>query len=111
MAHGSDAEIECQDGEATSLRSLFGLLGPSAAPALRGKPKIFLVQACRVGEESALLLDPPATDRCGAVPLGDCAAPPAEEPPPARRSELCDDHDFLWGYATTAGGLAYRGAL
>lgn len=42
MGHGVGGQLECQDGEATSLRGCFGLLAD--APALQGKPKICLVQ-------------------------------------------------------------------
>ena len=45
MAHGHGARLECQDGNTVSLRHLFRLLAPAEAPALRGKPKLFLVQA------------------------------------------------------------------
>ena len=54
MGHGHSAHLECQDGRTVSLRGLFGLLAPAAAPALRGKPKVWLVQACRSGERPVL---------------------------------------------------------
>ena len=57
MGHGHSAHLECQDGRTVSLRGLFGLLAPAAAPALRGKPKVWLVQACRSGERPVLSVE------------------------------------------------------
>mmetsp|Transcript_41124 Transcript_41124/g.56041 ORF Transcript_41124/g.56041 Transcript_41124/m.56041 type:complete len:203 (-) Transcript_41124:145-753(-) len=108
MAHGYDATITCQDGQFASLRSLFGLLSPSAAPFLRAKPKIFLVQACRLGE-TPTLVHPPMSGRRGATDRYDDTSQASCGPPEARN--LCEEHDFLWGYATTSGAVAYRGAL
>ena len=132
MAHGHGSSIEGQDGSSVSLGSLFGLLAPSAAPALEGKPKIFLVQACRKGEPPVLTLAQPqvetgsaeevqmaedgahrrmkqAAQRSGrSGPEIDTSAPSADTKSPR---QLCEEHDFLWGYATTGNHVAYRGAL
>lgn len=139
MAHGRDASLECQDGRRVPLRRLFGLLAPAAAPALQGKPKVFLIQACRRGEAPVL------EHAGGGAGSGELGGTASGEPPCAtsdvqsgrtagavdddsgvctddssRKGEcpsavathpLCEEHDFLWGYAATAGTVAYRGAL
>ena len=46
MAHGSERQLECQCGGEVPTAALFRALNSKAAPALVGKPKIFLVQAC-----------------------------------------------------------------
>ena len=50
MAHGHEKRIECQDGTELPLTRIFGFLSTAAAPKLVGKPKVWLVQACRRGE-------------------------------------------------------------
>ena len=154
LAHGRQASVECQDGRYVPLRSLFGRLAPAQAPALTGKPKIFLVQACRNGEAPALDAvastfrgegtgggagcdsedshsnhvghpHDDADDYRGSLEEASVWSEASEEDAPDKvlsasdsnlcepepRRQLCEEHDFLWGYATTPGSVAYRGAL
>ena len=161
MAHGSEAALLAQDGRRSSLRRLFGALAPRAAPELEGKPKVFLIQACRRGEASMLSVDAGDATRSGeagtrsihSVLLGaqleaeerktcTCLDEAMAEDLPylddaesdedlwrgvhadgvhadgvhadgvhADGMHLCEEHDFLWGYATTPGTVAYRGAM
>ncbi len=111
MAHGRGARVECHDGEYVDLADLFGTLSPTAAPGLAGKPKVWLVQACRRGAEE-LLSGPPIAP--AAVPSGaDAAAADAagvgSDTEVAR--SLTREHDYLWAFATTPGSVAYRGAM
>ena len=103
MAHGSERQLECQCGGEVPTAALFRALNSKAAPALVGKPKIFLVQACRTGERP-LLADGPTV--AGAMAAAADAAPSAAAAP-----QLSDEHDYLWGFATTPGSPAYRGAM
>lgn len=107
MCHGSDGKVECQDGQTVSLAELLGLFGTTETPALQGKPKIFLVQACHRGQQ------PVASHAASTLPsefrsLQDMKA--LESLLDANR-QLSEDHDYLWGYASTPGTDAYRGAL
>jgi len=177
MAHGSEAALLAQDGRRSSLRMLFGALAPRAAPALEGKPKVFLIQACRRGEASMLSFDagdatrsseagarslhsglfgaqleagtPDDGQQLDAIEKRSCLAEnlpfldeamaeglpflddaESDEGPwrgvhadgvhadgmhadgvHADGMHLCEEHDFLWGYATTPGTVAYRGAM
>lgn len=125
MGHGHGARLECQCGESTPLRALFGLLAPRAAPALRGKPKIFLVQACRGGEAPVLVHSEEATaatrgegggggggkaasrsDGAAAFesavtgPVGGVDGRSSAVDAAAAAEVLSDEHDFLWAFAT-----------
>jgi len=119
MAHGFDGKVECQDGQTVALADLCGLLAPSETPALRGKPKIFLVQACRQGEQpvishtaSTLPLEPLSLQEATHDPQEvDAAVDKSLESVLEANRQLCEEHDFLWGYASTPGTVAYRGAL
>lgn len=118
MGHGVSGTLECQDGQSTSLSGLFGLL--ASAPALRGKPKICLIQACRRGERPKVQVTSVAAGgafqevdlavACVAQSATDDGAPQPQDDVTAPRI-LSDEHDFLWGYATSPGRVAYRGAL
>ena len=148
MAHGHDASIEGQDGRSLPLRSLFGELANSAAPALAGKPKIWLVQACRWGEDRRVdagggppprrAPDGAARERgadggglahaqaegsevatlgfdvegvsVGSVLLDAVGGTPSASSV-ADGALLSDEHDYVWGFATSAGSPAYRGAM
>ena len=141
MAHGFEGSVRGQDEQLASLRRLFARLGPSAAPGLQGKPKIFLVQACRTGERPFFEDEQPWEAARASEAADDAALRGAERAEEAEadvtteaaeaaearaptevdvaahvhvRGEgrrLCEEHDFLWGYATTPGTVAYRGAL
>ena len=88
--------------------------------------KHFLVQACRQGERPVLggaaPASPAASDADGAgrgeggesdegVQGGEGALGSGEGVWGGGGGRLCEEHDFLWAYATTPGTAAYRGAL
>eukprot|EP01043_Picozoa_sp_COSAG02_P014674 COSAG02_NODE_609_length_19574_cov_18.178537_10_plen_335_part_00 len=92
MAHGSMRsgvqKVTASDEQEVDLQELYGLLAATSCPGLRGKPKIWIVQACRVGG-AALVADDAAETDAGPV--------------------LTRNHDFLLTYATMPGNVAYRG--
>ncbi|XP_004632683.1 caspase-14 [Octodon degus] len=47
MAHGDEGLLEGEDGEMVRLDDLFQVLNNKNCQALRAKPKVFIVQACR----------------------------------------------------------------
>ena len=96
---------------------------------MAGKPKIWLVQACRRGESQLTQGRRATAARRGA---GGSEADGATAPiacaetvgaaaatgetwqdglPPEDNAVLCEEHDHLWGYAATPGSPAYRGAM
>lgn len=49
MAHGGLGHIEVNDEEILDLEEIYKMFNNSQCPALREKPKLFVVQACRGG--------------------------------------------------------------
>ncbi|XP_077535219.1 uncharacterized protein LOC144147059 isoform X2 [Haemaphysalis longicornis] len=70
MSHGSNDTIEGTDSKCLRLRNqVYGLFNNANCPALKGKPKLFFVQACR-GEKRNF-----ATDNSQPFPTADNAPP------------------------------------
>jgi len=47
LSHGENGTIICSNGEKMEVESVLNRFNNQAAPALRGKPKFFLIQSCR----------------------------------------------------------------
>ena len=97
LSHGNQDGIEGVDGEHVQLRDLAKQLESDKCPALKGKPKLFFVQACRgQGQPDQVQLDHthlPGEDRI--VVDGNISA----IPPGA---------DFLFGYSTVRDNASLR---
>ncbi|XP_074060373.1 caspase-14 [Macrotis lagotis] len=100
MAHGEEGILLGVDGQTIKLEELFSMLTNKNSPALRGKPKVFIVQACR-GDR---------TDTGEVVP-------PAETPEKSGETVLLSNEqlpklptftDILHVFATVEGYIAYR---
>ena len=52
-SHGSEGTIVGSDGKNVKLSEIYKLLSPKNFPAMRGKPKLIVIQACAGGEYRA----------------------------------------------------------
>ncbi|XP_072457260.1 caspase-14 [Notamacropus eugenii] len=96
MAHGEEGILEGIDGNTIQLEELFTMLTNKNCQALRGKPKVFIVQACRGDQKDTGEVVPPE-ETGGTVLL-------SEEKPP----KLPTYTDILHVFATVEGYIAYR---
>lgn len=53
MAHGLEGHLEGEDEQMVDLENLFEVLNNKNCQALRAKPKVYIVQACRGGGDRA----------------------------------------------------------
>lgn len=53
MAHGQEGLLKGEDGKMVKLENLFNVLNNKNCRALRAKPKVYIVQACRGGGDRA----------------------------------------------------------
>jgi len=47
LSHGQDGYIETTDGRKVNLEAIFEQFNNQYCPNLKGKPKFFIIQACR----------------------------------------------------------------
>lgn len=58
MAHGLEGHLEGEDEQMVELENLFTVLNNKNCEALRAKPKVYIVQACRGGGDRAKITEP-----------------------------------------------------
>ncbi|XP_068942831.1 caspase-14 isoform X2 [Petaurus breviceps papuanus] len=96
MAHGEEGILQGVDDNTIQLEELFAMLTNKNCRALRGKPKVFIVQACRGDQkDSGEVVQPKET--------GETVLLSKEQPP-----KLPTYTDALHVFATVEGYLAYR---
>lgn len=54
-SHGHEGSISGSDGKHVTITELMELLSPKNFPAMRGKPKLVIIQACAGGELNNLI--------------------------------------------------------
>ena len=52
LSHGDKSFVYCSDGKELELELLYELFDDKECPALIGKPKIFIIQACQGSKTS-----------------------------------------------------------
>ena len=125
MSHGNDKnEIYTTDNEAININEIQDYFTPKNCPSLRGKPKIFIIQACR-GEskdrgqpEIPDTLNPPSTPSTPKIPARTSGSISHDEnlsskdsdiPLSERTMEKVATHvDFYIAHATFHGYVSYR---
>ena len=53
MSHGSRGVVYGSDNQQVDLENILHIMDASRCPALRGKPKIIIIQACQKGRSSS----------------------------------------------------------
>ena len=93
LSHGAKDGIYGTDEEVIKIEAITSLFRRSECPSLEGKPKIFLIQACRGSQRDRV---PVESD---------------SDPIPLSSSSLPADADFLICFASAPGHESYRQAL
>ena len=101
MSHGKSGEVFCSDGETLPIKTAHDKF--SNCETLRGKPKLFFIQACRGKKEdegAAVMRDDASPSQCFDPSVD------KDKPSPARVSPT--HADFLYAYATVDEYVSYR---
>ena len=104
MSHGKSGEVFCFDGETVPIQTAHDLF--SQCTTLRGKPKLFFIQACRGDEEDegvSVMTDIPFPTQS---PSSHVDSPIDATKPPASR--IPTHADFLYSYSTVDDHVSYR---
>ncbi|KAL1425670.1 hypothetical protein MTO96_018964 [Rhipicephalus appendiculatus] len=103
MSHGGQDIIYGVDLEKVHLEDeVFSLFDHESCPALRGKPKLFFIQACRETEHSARM----RMTGCQADAI--LTVPGVTMPSSPREERIATWSDIYVAYATMPGGLAFN---
>ncbi|KAK6167949.1 hypothetical protein SNE40_021869 [Patella caerulea] len=98
LSHGTRDNVCGSDGKLVAIRDLTGPLKPLTCPSLRGKPKLFFIQACQGQERQQGF-----AYKRDAVPENNI-----DENTPTRGEVIPNEADFLLGMATIPGFMSYR---
>lgn len=99
LSHGHDEEILGTDNKTVSLKAITKCLNGKKCPPLKGKPKVFIVQACRGNHENDVNCDAEAS--CDTVSL-------VVDSSYTGGVNGIDGADMLIAFATIPDHVAYR---
>ena len=107
MSHGRCGEVFGSDYVPLPIKEIKDVLSNASCEALRGKPKLLFVQACRGGKEDEGVL----TNSCGlpAVQRPSVQTDSPDDQTISPSSErIAGQTDFLTAYSTVEGYVSYR---
>ena len=107
MSHGRSGEVFCSDGETLPIKTAHDKF--SNCETLRGKPKLFFIQACRGKKEDegvAVMRDDASPSPIQFPSQG--SDPPADKDKPLPAKVSPTHADFLYAYATVDEYVSYR---
>nr|KAG5694967.1 hypothetical protein BaRGS_024150 [Batillaria attramentaria] len=93
LSHGNLGVVYGANGVAVAIRDLTSQLRAQLCPSLRGKPKLFFLQACQGLAEQAGY---------------DCRDTESDAVEEEEVQKIPDESDFLLGYSTIPGFVSYR---
>ncbi|XP_070569985.1 protein scribble homolog [Ptychodera flava] len=109
LSHGKPGVVVTSDCQSLPIQAIQGSFNARLCPPLRGKPKIFIIQACRgARRQSGYEVDAGETEE--ALPP---SSPTSHLGPPsllARPKTVPEMADFVIGYATIENCVSYRSA-
>ena len=109
LSHGINGQIYGTDGVLLSVEELMAHFRGTRCPSLAGKPKIFILQACRGGKfDPGVMVE--ATDSPGEAETinEDEILDEDETDGGGYNTALPDESDFVLAYATTPGYVSWR---
>ena len=107
MSHGRSGEVFGSDGVPLPIQTIKDMLSNASCEALRGKPKLLFVQACRGDEEDEGVL----TNSCGSPAIQGSSAhsdSPSDPTISPSSERIAGQTDFLTAYSTVEGYVSYR---
>lgn len=109
MSHGKEGAFYCADGEVVLMETISDFFSNSRCGTLRGKPKVFFIQACRGNtKEKGVVKDSPGNPRSPQPETADDNAD-TDWHFSFQSQEVIPDHaDLLMAYSTVSGYASFR---
>ncbi|XP_003383519.1 PREDICTED: caspase-3-like [Amphimedon queenslandica] len=108
LSHGVNGQVYGTDGVLIKVDDLTDYFNGRWCPSLNGKPKIFLLQACRGGNFDYGAINPESTDSGEMDQSVVSQILDEDETDGGGYSLLPDNADFILAYATTPGYVSWR---
>ena len=112
MSHGRSGEVFGSDGFPLLIQTIQEMLSNANCAALRGKPKLLFVQACRGNKEDEGVEVLSHICSSPSVPTPSCYVDsPVDQTKCHSPEKIAGNIDFLTAYSTVEGYVSYRYAL